>query len=172
MDLVAVLALKDLDRAGWVRVGVDRPESVAAHSWGVAWLVLATCPPELDRGKALAYAVIHDIAEVRVGDITPADGVTDKAEREAAAMREICAERPDLLAIWEAYEAQGDPEARYVRELDRLDMALQALAYHRRGTPGMLEFVESAGRVIRSPGLRARWEEIRREVAQPPQASS
>ncbi len=165
MDLVEILRLKALDRAGWVRRGVPAPESVAAHSWGVAWLVLVLLPPELDRGKALAYAVIHDLAEVRVGDITPLDGVTDKPAREVAAMAAICQDRRDLLEIWQAYEAQADAEARFVRELDRLDMALQALAYHRAGNAGMSELVESAAKVVRHPMLRPLLAGIRDEVA-------
>ena len=45
IDAVAeTLALKAVDRAGWVRRGVTRPESVAAHSWGIAWLVLLLLP--------------------------------------------------------------------------------------------------------------------------------
>ena len=34
--LAEALLLKEVPRAGWARVGVPRPESVA-HSWGVAW---------------------------------------------------------------------------------------------------------------------------------------
>ena len=84
--LIETMRLKELPRAGWVRVGVSQPESVAAHSWGVAWLVLTLCPTNLDRGRALAIAVLHDLAEVRVGDITPHDGIPseDKAEAERA----------------------------------------------------------------------------------------
>ncbi len=124
-----VVRLKALDRAGWLRVGVRRPESVAAHSWGVAWLVLELLPAELDLGRALAYAVLHDLPEARVGDLTPHDGVdaTTKHALEADAARALLP--PALHARWEAYEAQVDPEARFVKQLDRLDMALQALAY-------------------------------------------
>lgn len=158
--LVEALALKALARAGWVRRGVPSPESVAAHSWGLAWLVLQLLPDELDRERALAYAVVHDLAEVRVGDITPHDGVSgeDKAAREVQAMRAMRTRWPrgeQTLALWEAYEAQADPEARFVRQLDRLDMALQALAYARAGAEGMQEFVESARRVVCEPALVA-----------------
>ena len=155
MDLVELVRLKALDRAGWVKRGVSAPESVAAHSWGVAWLVLVLLPGDLNRGKALAYAVIHDLAEVRVGDLVPQDGVAhdEKHRREAAAMADICSDRPDLLALWAAYEAQVDAESRFVRELDRLDMALQAVAYHLAGSPGMAEFIESAAAMIRHPAL-------------------
>jgi putative hydrolase of HD superfamily len=164
--LIAAFALKDLPRAGWVRVGVHAPESVAAHSWGLAQLVLWLSPPDLDLGRALAYAALHDLAEARVGDITPHDGVTpaEKAEREAHAIEDLLTLRPDLRDRWFAYEAQADAESPFVRELDRLDMAIQALAYHRRGADGMGAFVASAARVVQHPALLPLLHAIAREV--------
>ena len=67
--LLETVDLKRLDRSGWVREGISNPESVAAHSWGVAWLVVALCPSDIDREKALMMAVINDIGEVRIGDL-------------------------------------------------------------------------------------------------------
>lgn len=167
--LLEVLALKRLKRAGWVHVGVPSPESVAAHSWGVAWLVVALCPEELDRERALAYAVVHDLAEVRVGDITPHDGISpqDKAHRERAAMEELARSLPHVQALWEAYERQADPEARFVRQLDRLDMALQAVAYAREGSPRMEEFFRSAEAVIDDPALLPLLQALRSRLEQP-----
>ncbi len=152
--LVEAVALKRVTRAGWVRHGIPAPESVAAHSWGVAWLVTALLPPEMDLGRALSYAVLHDLAEVRTGDITPHDGVSasSKAEREDAAMAALTAALPaHLLATWRAYEAQRDEEARFVRQLDRLDMAIQAVAYRELGD--LREFMRSAAAVIDHPAL-------------------
>jgi putative hydrolase of HD superfamily len=146
--LVEALGLKALPRAGWLRRGIASPESVAAHSWGVNFLVLALLPEELDLAKALAYATLHDLAEVRAGDLTPHDGVSpeEKANREAAAMAGLCARLPRGSALegqWRAYEAQADPEARFVRQLDRVDMALQALRYHRETGLDLGEFIKS-----------------------------
>lgn len=166
--LLEAVQLKSLTRAGWLRVGVARPESVAAHSWGVAWLVLTLLPTELDAKKALSYAVVHDVAEVRVGDLTPHDGVPpeEKARREREAMVGIARGLDDdkLLALWEAYEAQADEESRFVRQLDRLDMALQALAQHEQGAPGMREFIDSADRFIDDERLRPLMHRIRARV--------
>jgi putative hydrolase of HD superfamily len=160
--LVEAVRLKRLARAGWVRVGVPAPESVAAHSWGVSLLVVAFAPPEI-REQALIYAALHDLAEARVGDLTPQDGVPkdEKHRREREAMMALA---PALLATWDAYEAQADEAARFVRQCDRLDMAIQALAYHREGRPGMMEFVESARRVVVAPGLRRMVDQIRGEI--------
>jgi putative hydrolases of HD superfamily len=159
--LLEAVGLKDLARAGWVRAGVPSPETVAAHSWGVAWLVVALLPDDLDRERALLYAVLHDLPEVRTGDVTPRDGVsaTDKHAREHAGMVALCAALPPdrgrtLLRAWESYEAQADPESHFVRQLDRLDMAIQAVAYGRRHGLDLDEFVASAATVVTHPTLR------------------
>lgn len=170
--LLETLRLKDLPRAGWVRRRVGDPESVAAHSWGVSWLAIALLPSDLDLGRALMYAALHDLPEVEVGDLTPADGVSreEKIAREDAAIRRIAsslAHEPRILAAFAAYEAQADAEARFVRQLDRLDMAFQAVIYAERGHAGMAEFVASAMRVVDHPRLRPLVEACATRVGSP-----
>ena len=67
--LKEALGLKDVVRAGWVRAGVESPESVAAHSWGMALLATQLCPDDLNLQRVLELCILHDIAEVHVGDI-------------------------------------------------------------------------------------------------------
>lgn len=167
--LVEAVGLKRVARAGWVRVGVRDAESVAAHSWGVAWLVLALLPDDLDRGRALAYAVVHDLAEVRVGDLMPSDRVADKADRERRAFAAIVSPLGrDLAGMFGAYEHQADAESRFVRQCDRLDMALQALAYAAESGADLTEFVDSAARVIEHPALVAILGAVRARLATEP----
>lgn len=172
-SLLTALGLKGLPRTGWVRRGVAAPESVAAHSWGVAWLTLVLLPDDLDLARALQYAVLHDLPEVHVGDLTPQDGVSkaDKARMEHAAMAALCRALPRgarLLATWEAYEAQVDPEARFVRQLDRLDMALQAVRYAEDAAADVSldEFLDSASAVIEDPGLQPLVDALRQRLQQ------
>lgn len=158
--LMECVGLKALPRTGWVRTGVEGPESVAAHSWGVAFLVLALCPPGLDRGKALAIATLHDLAEVRVGDLTPYDGVApeEKARREFAAFRALVEPfdaAADLEALYLEYAEQSSPEGRFVKACDKVDMALQAQVYTARSAIDLQEFVDSALRKLTDPMLRA-----------------
>ena len=167
--LLEVLGLKELTRAGWTRVGIPGPESVADHSWGVAWLVMVLLPADLDRGRALSYAVLHDLPEVRVGDLTPADGVprATKHAAEAAAMEGLCAGLPNgdrIVQTWTAYEARADPESRFVHQLDKLDMALQACRYGRRCEVDLTEFLESAAQHIEHPRLVAVLDALRAEL--------
>ena len=129
--------LKRVARAGWVRVGVPRPESVADHSYRVALMaVLFGSRLGLDVEKMTRLALLHDLAEARVGDVTPVDGISsaEKHAREGAAFAEIVAglpEGPALDDLWREYETGSSSEARIVRQLDKLEMALQALEYER-----------------------------------------
>ncbi len=168
-QLLAGLKLKAVSRAGWLRVGIVAPESVAAHSWGIAWLVLQLCPPDLDLGRALSLAVLHDLPEVRVGDITPHDGVSKahKHALEAEAAQELFRDRPDLRALWLDYAESHSPEARFVRDLDKLDMALQALLYGHTGADTS-EFVASAARAAKAPRVRALIAEIDARMSRVP----
>jgi len=154
--LLDALGLKDLPRTGWVRAGVEGPESVAAHSWGLSLLVLTFLPAHLDRDRALAYATVHDLGEVFAGDITPHDGLSkaEKVARERAAMDRLSALPAPIRALWDAYEAQADPEARFVRQLDRLDMALQGARYAQRHGLDLREFLQSARKAIHAPELK------------------
>jgi putative hydrolase of HD superfamily len=155
--------LKQLYRQGWLRAGVpaERCESVAEHSFGVALLALSlagTRFPDLDAGRVLRLALVHDLSEVFAGDITVHDGVApaEKSRRERASIRRLLDGLPGgdgLLALWEEYEDQASPEAVLVHQLDRLEMALQALAYERQEGLDLQEFVDSARQ-------SAAWDEV------------
>ena len=126
--LIEALGLKEVLRAGWVRAGVQNPESVAAHSWGMAMLATQMCPEELDLKRVLQLCILHDIAEVKVGDITPHDNVSAE-EKHRLESEAIDSMGIDAKEIFAEYEGQKTPESQFVRYLDKLDMALQAEIY-------------------------------------------
>ncbi len=158
-----ITGLKGLPRTGWLRRGVspDDCESVADHTLGVATLCLLLLDGRgLDRERVLHMTVLHDLGEARVGDLTPADGVSgaDKHRLEAEAVRGILGDLPGgdaHLEIWLEYEAGETPEARFVRQVDKLEMALQAAAYDRQGYEGLEEFHASAREAVDDPDLLA-----------------
>jgi putative hydrolase of HD superfamily len=113
--------LKRLRRAGWRRCGVAESscESVAEHTFGVALLAMLlpqTAGLELDRGRCVMLALVHDLAEASVGDITPHDGVdpVEKRRREEAAMRDLAQRLGDesILSLWLEFEAGREPRRR------------------------------------------------------------
>lgn len=140
-QLKEILGLKKVLRSGWLRAGIESPESVAAHSWGMSVLALKLAPPHLDLVRILSLCIVHDVPEVRVGDLTPHDDTTSKAEDEHNAMQELA---PEWLALFEEYELGQTPEAKFVKQLDKLDMALQAEIYQSEHGISLEEFIESA----------------------------
>lgn len=145
------LSLKLLPRTGWLQRGVAQPESVAEHSFGVALLALlvGATVPTLDRGRLLAMALLHDLAEARTGDLPRSAqrllGTDAKRAMEHAAAKGMLAGLPDAhLALWESYTAQNCLEARLIKGLDRIELLAQALAYERAGHRGLGEFWEGA----------------------------
>ena len=140
-SLIEILGLKDIARTGWVRNDVNNPESVAAHSWGMAILALKLTPEELDLSKVLSLCLVHDIPEVRVGDLTPHDDCSTKADDELSAMKELS---PEWVHLFEEYELGESEEAKFVKQLDKLDMGLQAMIYESKQGLDLSEFKESA----------------------------
>ena len=106
---------------------------------------------DVDRARCVAMALVHDLAEAIVGDITPHDGVgpDEKLRRERSAIGQIARDLGDteLLALWNEFEAGHTAEAKLVRELDVIEMALQARHYERAGrlpAEPASQFVKSA----------------------------
>lgn len=148
------LALKDEARVGWVQHGVQGAESVAAHAWGTAYLCLLFSEAAgVDQGKALAIAVLHDLAEARTGDVAarldPLDrqvSESDKARRERDAMDELLPPPLERLReLWLGYEERSSPEALFVRDMNLLDMCLQGVKYERDGRYDPSVLVPSRG---------------------------
>jgi putative hydrolase of HD superfamily len=157
--------LKQLYRQGWLRVGLppERCESVAEHSLGVALLCLFiadTYFPEADVSKVVRIALLHDLGEARVGDLTPHDpvGAEEKHRREREAVAHILGGLPrgaEYLALWEEYEQGRSFEARLVRQVDRLEMGLQACIYEHQGAGDLSEFFASVHKALEAPELKA-----------------
>lgn len=90
--------LKLTRRTGWLRHGVPvaEAESIADHMYRMSLIAMLQLPDavqllsgdsvKVDRQRCVKMALVHDMAECIVGDLTPQDYVTDKPERELAAM--------------------------------------------------------------------------------------
>jgi putative hydrolase of HD superfamily len=170
-SLLGMYRLKAEPRRGWLHRGIDTPESVADHSWGTALLCLLFAEQEgVDPGRAVQIALVHDLAEAVTGDIivssrqiAPEMALDDKARLEREAMDQLV-DAGKVRRLWESYEAQSSHEARFVRDMDLLDMCLQALAYRRRDPDlhGLDEFLVSAEpRIVTATGRRL-WQQALR----------
>ncbi len=156
--------LKNLYRQGWLKRGIpkEKCESVADHSFGVvlmSFMIAKEHFPELDISKLMKLALIHDLPEVFTGDKTPSDNVTPKQKElsESKAFRRLFSgfkDADEYQKLWKEYSKQSSAEARFVLQIDKLEMALQASIYEKTTKHDLQEFYDSVLSVITEPKLR------------------
>jgi len=113
----------------------SRLENTAEHSWHLATMaiVLAEHAPEgADVARVVEMLLVHDIVEIDAGDTFAFDvsaNVGKLAREQAAASRLFgllptdLAER--LRALWDEFEANESPDARFANALDRMQGLVQ-----------------------------------------------
>ena len=138
--------LKQTKRTGWTKYEeiTSQVESVADHSFRIALMAFVFGLQQeeekeekvLDVQKLVTMALVHDIAESIVGDITPHCGISkeEKNTLEVEAMEKLKETLGDVAGetietLWLEYENGSSREARVVKELDKLEMLLQASEY-------------------------------------------
>jgi len=139
--ILQVEELKKEKRKGWTLRGIKTPESVADHSFMVAFITLILAEnskKKLNKQKILELAIIHDIAESICGDITPYDKkAKQKKQIEDSAMQKLTENispklKKKILTLWNEYEEGKTKEAKFVKEIDRLEVFFQAYKYEKQ----------------------------------------
>ncbi|MGG6240620.1 HD domain-containing protein [Nodosilinea sp. AN01ver1] len=120
----------------------SRRENSAEHSWHLAMMVLVLAeyaPPGVDVQRAIHQVLIHDLVEIDAGDTFCYDiaGHSDKADREQRAADRIFGLLPTVASdgqsesdgdrlrqLWDEFEAQATPTARFAAALDRIQPLL------------------------------------------------
>ncbi|ETI55867.1 hypothetical protein F441_16415 [Phytophthora nicotianae CJ01A1] len=172
--------LKTLKRTGWVNNKVALPESVSDHMYrmGMCCMLLDDANESVNRSKCIKMAIVHDLAESLVGDITPHDGVAeeDKHRMEKEALDEICntlgntPSAAEIRELWNEYEAGSTEEAKIVKvrvsswsaatcitdvlflqDFDKFEMILQADDYERAQNIPLDDFFQSTKGKFRTP---------------------
>ncbi|MFZ1250131.1 MAG: HD domain-containing protein [Candidatus Microsaccharimonas sp.] len=104
------------------------PESDVEHRFHLALSATELAVqfhPELNSGLVSQFSTVHDLVEIYAGD-TPSFKLTDeeilkKARIEKVALEKLLNELPVYTAeLLKRYEAQQEPEARFVRLIDKL----------------------------------------------------
>ncbi|KAK1268887.1 hypothetical protein QJS04_geneDACA004991 [Acorus gramineus] len=140
--------LKTTKRRGWLNHGIKGAESIADHMYRMSIMALiASDLPDVSRERCIKIAIVHDIAEAIVGDITPSDGVpkAEKSRLEQEALDEMCKvlgggmRAEEIKELWTEYENNSSVEASLVKDFDKnlltgiiltqVEMILQALEY-------------------------------------------
>lgn len=113
-----------------------------------------------DMSRVMRMCLVHDLAETRVGDITPYDGVSaaDKHRQEVDAMTTVTfflrpAAQQEVMQLFEEYERNETPDAKLTKDLDLFDMIQQAFEYEKQSfanktpLPDLEEFFSHTARI-------------------------
>lgn len=137
--------LKKVERTGWgMRVGIKNAESVADHTFRAALMAMVIADlKKLDTEKMIRMALLHDLGEAIIGDWdalqTKIDGrIEEKQRKENEAFRKILSLLPKELEkeyakIWEDLVEGESPESKLFKQVDRLEVLLQAGEYEKEG---------------------------------------
>ncbi|MEX2013085.1 MAG: HD domain-containing protein [Candidatus Levyibacteriota bacterium] len=164
--------LKRTKREGWIADGIMDSESVADHSLSVAALSMVLAPHlNVDRDKLIKMALIHDIGESIIGDVqwyTQGKGIDKKVlakkeKDEGKAVRKILETLGDseYLKLWEEMEEKKTREAKIHKEIDRIDMALQAYFNEKRTGKNLARFFDFTDLFISEPLIKEIMKEVR-----------
>ncbi|GAB7351167.1 hypothetical protein MBLNU459_g1617t1 [Dothideomycetes sp. NU459] len=138
--------LKTTKREGWRRFGIGHGESISDHMYRMAILTMmapASLTSKINVMHCTRMALIHDMAEALVGDITPVDGVpkSEKNRREAETMDYICKgllgkvggglSGEEIRKVWQEYEDSETLDSHYVHDIDKMELLLQMMEYER-----------------------------------------
>ena len=135
-----VCKLKRVSRTGWKMRKVKNPESVADHVFRATLLGMLIADLEkLNTEKIMRMLLLHDIAETLTGDV-PLIKKYKNAERfrkeEEKSVKKIFSLLPkDLMKkyqiIWEEMENGITKESKLCKDIDKLEMMIQALDYEK-----------------------------------------
>lgn len=160
----------------------SRRENSAEHSWHLALyaMVLADhAPADVSIDRVIRMLILHDLVEIDVGDVpihsgngAAHDAPAIQAAEAAAAARLFGLLPADqgagLRALWEEFEANETPTARYAKSLDRVQ---PVLLNHAGGGGSWIEYDvtlpqldDRIGTKI-ARGLPGVWERVRAIVA-------
>jgi len=164
--------LKNIKRAGWIERKIENPESIADHSFRTAVMAMIFAKKNnLDENKLIKMALVHDIAESIVGDTISIPRKMDekmkkeKFDKEEKAMRDIFSNLEngkEFIDLWLEYEGQETPEAKFLKEIDRLEMFLQVYDYTEENKNKQLDvfWTDPWQYNINSPDLKKIFDEI------------
>ncbi len=168
--------LKKIERTGWVTwSNIQNPESVAEHIFRTAVLgMIIADSKELDTEKVVRMSLLHDLPEAIIGDWDPIAkkklGIDTWKRKEKEAVNKMFSLLPanmkeKYIGIWREFEEQKTEEAKVVKQLDRLEMIIQALEYLEEGykEEDLKEFFDWHVDEFKDPELKKLFDLINKE---------
>ena len=162
---------KKIKRTGWVREKVKNPESVAEHCFRLIALCMVLAKElKVNQEKLVKMAIVHDLGETSIGDIVAErSGKIDfdlrkkKEEMEEKAIAQIfesSMSKEEYVALFKERVELKTEESKIFRQLDKLEMAIQALEYEEEQNANLEEFFVDADKNIAHPIIKTIMKQI------------
>ena len=121
----------------------ERQENDAEHSWQLALMAIVLsehADPQVDLLHVVKMLLVHDLVEIDAGDTFAfdPDALQTQREREEQAAGRVFGLLPsnmatEMLALWEEFEAQATPEAKFAGAMDHLGGGVVPNSHHNGG---------------------------------------
>jgi putative hydrolase of HD superfamily len=143
--------LSKVRRSGWWLAGMDRPESVAEHSFRTALIAYLLAVMEgRDPERCASMALFHDLHETRVLDMHKVGqryAAWDKAEAGAIKEQIECLPRAlkaKISGYKSDFQAAESREAVIARDADHLECLVRAREYQAGGNPQVKDWIANS----------------------------
>ncbi len=153
-----VYMFKSIKREGWIRRKVVEPESIADHMYGCYMLGEFFLPNnayqcvdynipdvenyfEYSKEDILKMLLLHDLAEVRIGDIVTQEKVRKDVENENSFFDyyEFLCSFPHIYGLgnqkkaWDEFTENSTINAKIANDIDKIEPLIQAYIYKKSG---------------------------------------
>lgn len=148
--------LKNTPRSGWLTIGIERPESVAEHSFRVSLMGMILARLErANETKVMKMCLLHDLEETRLGDLHTVNKVYLQRKRSASEdlLKGLFFEK-DATALLRELEQGKTREAVVARDADKLEMVFQAKEYLDLGNKHARDWIKSGMRELKTKSAR------------------
>lgn len=163
--LLTTIQSKGIVRTGWQMMNIPNPESVAEHSFQLCVIAMVFADQlGVDREKLIKMAIIHDLGEIFTGDIVWSRGniidIKKRQEKEVVESQGIEAlfsklgNLKEYQDIFMEMTERKSVEASIFWQLDKLEMAIQALKYEQETGINLDEFFITTDLQLTLPFLR------------------
>ncbi|WP_022668193.1 HD domain-containing protein [Desulfospira joergensenii] len=126
--LFEIRMLKDINRSGYSFLGSGR-ESIADHCFTTAFIcfTMARLDPEVDSGRLVAMALVHDFGEARTGDFNYVQKKYSETNEERA-ISHLIRNIPfgdDIRSLIDEFNRGETKEARLANDADQISFVLE-----------------------------------------------
>lgn len=154
--------LKRQAHAGWFKLGIKQPVTVAEHVFRASQIgyILAVMEGDVNPEKVVTIVMIHDNAETRIGDQdkVAARYYSNKEAEQKAFSEQLEGLSKEIEEKWQKYfdefEERNTKEGIVARDADWLEQAFQAKEYINTGYRAAQKWIDNVEKAVETKSAK------------------